>query len=179
MISSYCASLNYGDIFTVLCKSVQPKTIAEFGILDGYSLKQMIENSDINCQINAYDIFDEFNGNGANKKKIVELFSSYQNVSICYGDFYETHKTMDNGSQDIVHIDIANNGEVYQFAFEHYLPKVSENGIMVLEGGSIERDNIEWMNKYNKPKIKPVLEANQHYKQCTIGTIPSITIIWK
>lgn len=179
MNSSYHASLNYGDIFTVLCKSVQPKTITEFGILDGFSLKQMIETSDTNCKINAYDIFDEFNGNGANKEKIIELFSPYPNVSVEYGDFYKNYQTMDDGSQDIIHIDIANNGDVYEFAFEHYLPKVSENGIMILEGGSRERDNIEWMNKYNKPKIKPILEAKQNYKQCTIGTIPSMTIIWK
>ena len=55
------------------------------------------------------------------------MFSPYPNVSVKYGDFYKNYQTMDDGSQDIIHIDIANNGDVYEFAFEHYLPKVSEN----------------------------------------------------
>ena len=31
---------------------------------------------------------------------------------------------------------------------------------MVLEGGSKERDNVDWMIKYNRPKIQPVLKKN-------------------
>lgn len=47
-----------------------------------------------------------------------------------------------------------------------------------MEGGSKEKDNIEWMIKYNKPKIQPVLEKlSKMYNILTIGKIPSITII--
>ena len=49
-----------------------------------------------------------------------------------------------------------------------------------MEGGSDERDNIEWMNKYNKPKIKPVLqEFASKFNIKTIGNMPSITLITK
>jgi hypothetical protein len=49
---------------------------------------------------------------------------------------------------------------------------------MILEGGSDERDNVEWMIKYNKPKINPVVEKYSYeYKIKIIKKFPSITII--
>jgi len=126
--------------------------------------------------LNAYDIFEEFNGNHAQKDKLISLFKDYDNVSINYGDFYEVHKTINN--VDIIHIDIANNGDVYEYAVKNYLPKLSDNGILLMEGGSKERDNIEWMIKYNKPKMQPIIEKYRNLcKIKVIGKMPSLTII--
>ena len=62
--------------------------------------------------------------------------------------------------------------------FENYIKKLSDNGIMILEGGSIERDNVEWMLKYNKPKINPVVKKYSYkYSIKLIKKFPSITII--
>lgn len=47
---------------------------------------------------------------------------------------------------------------------------------MILEGGSKERDEVYWMNKYNKEKINPYLE-NLNVK--IIGQNPSMTLIRK
>ena len=56
--------------------------------------------------------------------------------------------------------------------------KLKKNGILLLEGGSKERDNVEWMTKYNKPKINNIINKYKNkYEIITIGTIPSITII--
>ena len=122
----------------------------------------------------AYDIFDKFNGNHAKKNELVSIFKKYNNVTINYGDFYEVHNIISD--VDIIHIDIANNGDVFEYAINNYLPKLSENGIMIMEGGSVERDNIEWMIKYNKPKIQPVIKK---YGLNVVGTFPSMTIIKK
>ena len=180
MKSSYNNNLNYGDLLSGIVFSSDPKKITEFGILEGYSLKTFADNSNKNTIINAYDIFDEFNGNGANKENLQKIFNSYSNVSIEYGDFYKKHKEIKNKSIDLLHIDIANNGSVLEFVFENYIEKLSDNGILIFEGGSLERDNVEWMIKYNKPKIKPILEKFKDlYKIKTIGVVPSITIIKK
>ena len=78
----------------------------------------------------------------------------------------------------MIHIDIANNGDTYEDAIKHYLPKLSPTGIMILEGGSAQRDEVEWMNKYNKPKIYPVIQKySKDYIIKTIGNIPSLTFI--
>ena len=187
MKSSYKNSINYKDIFSTLCFVIKPKKIVEIGLLDGYSLKTIADNVSSNCHIKAYDIFEEFNGNSANKEILIKKFQDYSNISIEYGDFYNLHHTLDDSSIDILHIDIANNGDVYEFVFNHYISKIKTNGIIIMEGGSKQRDNIEWMNKYDKPKIKPVIDRfnnninsnsnNNKLNIITIGDIPSITLI--
>jgi hypothetical protein len=176
--SSYKNTIDYSDIFSSICFMKKPQKIIEIGILDGYSLLSMVNNVDSSCNINAYDIFEEFNGNSANKEKLDNIFSKYENVSIEYGDFYKLHYSIDDNSLDILHIDIANNGNIYQFTFDNYMKKLKKDGLLIIEGGSNERDDIEWMNKYNFPKINPIINNYKNlYNIHTIGTIPSITLI--
>ena len=178
MKSSYKNNLDYKDIFDTLCFLKNPQKIVEIGILDGYSLKAMADNVSSSCQIDAYDIFEEFNGNGANKEKLSQTFTEYKNVNIQYGDFYKVIDNLCDESIDILHIDIANNGEVFEFALTKYITKIKRDGIIILEGGSKERDEIGWMNKYNKPKITPILNKyKDDFKIKIIGTLPSLTII--
>ena len=33
--------------------------------------------------------------------------------------------------------------------FQNYIDKLKDDGIILMEGGSLERDNIEWRFKYN------------------------------
>jgi hypothetical protein len=171
MNSSYKNEITYGELINGITYTLNPKLIVEFGILDGYSLKHFINGLSNETIIKAYDIFEDFNGNHANKDKLIEIFKEHENVSIEYGDFYKLHDTLKE--IDILHIDIANNGDVYEFAINNYLPKLSKNGVIILEGGSEERDNVEWMIKYNKPKIQPIVKK---YNMKVIGTFPSITL---
>ena len=178
MNSSYKNTIDFGDIISTITFMKNPQKIVECGILEGYSLSKFIENSSINTSIDAYDIFDEFNGNHAIKEKITHLFSPYKNVNVDYGDFYKVLNKYPDNSIDILHIDIANNGDVYEYAFNKYISKIKKNGIMLLEGGSKERDNVEWMIKYNKPKIQPVIQKyKQQYDIKVVGDFPSITIV--
>ena len=87
--------------------------------------------------------------------------------------------TFKDNSIDILHIDIANNGDVYKFTIEYYLKKVSNGGLLILEGGSKERDQVEWMKKYSKPSIKKYLDTLKDLQVLTIGAVPSITVIKK
>ena len=179
MKSSYNNSITYKEFLDGLVFCKNPKTIVEFGILEGLSLNSFIENSGPSCKIKAYDIFEEFNGNGANKDQLLKRFAKHENIMIEYGDYYKKYTEIEDSSIDILHIDIANNGDVLEFTIEHYLPKLSKNGLLIFEGGSNERDNIEWMNIYNKPKIRPIIDKYKNkYKFLTIGNIPSITLIY-
>jgi predicted O-methyltransferase YrrM len=178
MESSYSnKTLTYGDLFTLLTWQIKPKTIVEFGILNGYSLEHFRSCASDNTRIYAYDIFEKFVGNSA-KRNIKERFAMYPNVFIEDGDFYTKYNTIEDGTIDILHIDIANNGDVYEFAIQNYLKKISPRGVMILEGGSVERDNVEWMLKYKKNPIVPVLDK---YKSSldikTFDSFPSATLI--
>ena len=47
-----------------------------------------------------------------------------------------------------------------------------------MEGGSEERDNCDWMIKYNKPKIREVLaEYSDKLEIKVFSEFPSITLI--
>lgn len=178
MNSSYLEKLDYGNIFSLITFLKNPKKIVEFGILNGYSLKEFAESTTSNCKIEAYDIFDNFNGNHADQNKLQEIFKKYPNVKIQYRDFYKELDRFEDKSIDVLHIDIANNGNVYEFVFQNYIKKMTIGGIILIEGGSIERDNIEWMNKYSKLKIQPILQKySDIYEIKTIGTFPSLTIV--
>jgi predicted O-methyltransferase YrrM len=175
------AELNYGHFFQFLIGFHKPKVIVEFGILEGFSLMNMVvagNNLPKEPNITAYDIFEKFNGNHA-KPEIIEKFKNYQNVSIKEGDFFKIYKEIPNNSIDIIHIDIENTGDVYKFAVENYLNKLTLGGFMILEGGSVERDSIDWMSKYEKSKIRDFLEHHHTYnfEYITISIFPSITII--
>jgi hypothetical protein len=140
-------------------------------------LKCLVGNIRSACKIEAYDLFDDFPYNAAVYKDIAEKFPT---VNVEKADFYKSVNKFDDSSIDIMHVDIANNGDTYRFSFENYIDKLSEKGIMLLEGGSEERDNVEWMVKYNKPKIKPVLEEyKDKYDIITIDKFPSMTIVRK
>ena len=179
-VSSYKNNIDYKEIFSTICFLNNPKKIVEIGILDGYSLKSMAHHVAKDTEIEAYDIFDEFNGNSANENKLNSIFETYNNVNIKYGNFYFLADTFDIDSIDILHIDIANNGQVYEYVLNNYTDKLKKNGIIILEGGSVERDDIDWMNKYNKPKIRPVLDKfKSKYNILTMGDIPSITLVTK
>jgi predicted O-methyltransferase YrrM len=165
--------INYGDIIKSIAFAQSPATIVEIGILDGFSLDIFVKSTSHHTNILAYDIFDEFNGNAANKEELRSTFKEQPNVTIDYGDFYKLHHTLPSNI-DILHIDVANDGDIYEFAIENYTKLMSPTGVMVLEGGSKERDEVGWMKNYNKSPINPYL---QKINSMTLGSVPSITII--
>lgn len=168
--------LAYDSIFKTILFSLQPKNIIEFGILDGYSLDVLIKHSPNTAKIIAYDIFEQFNGNHANYDNIRAKYAE----KIQYGNFYTKFKEIPEDSLDLIHIDIANDGSVYEFAVSNYMSKLNRNGVLILEGGSTTRDEIQWMNRFNKPKIVPVLNRlKDQYTVLIIGNLPSICLIRK
>ena len=177
MKSSYKQN-NYASVFKAVCYFVKPKKVVEFGILEAYSLKAFIDSCPSTTKIEAHDIFEEFPYNSANFDKITEKFSVYSNVSIHRSDFYGAEEKFKNEEIDILHIDIANNGDVFEYTFEKYMSKVSQEGVCILEGGSSERDQVEWMTKFKKPQILPIIEKHKNeYDIVTLEDYPSITMI--
>jgi len=178
-MSSYSEN-NFGDIIKSITFSINPKKIVEFGILNGYSLDSFLNGISSECIINAYDIFEKFNGNGSNYNEIINKYKNYNNISIKRGDFYEEYKNFEDESIDILHVDIANDGDIYNFCVDNYYSKIVKGGIIILEGGSRERDNVEWMIKFNKKSIKNVVnKLKNKYSLISIDNFPSVTIIRK
>lgn len=170
-MSSYKQN-SYGRLFTSLTQLYKPKTIIEIGILEGYSLSAFLRGASSECSVRAYDIFDAFPYHHA---KYEDLRTKYGEDIIQYGDFWQLHKNI-KAPIDMLHIDIANDGDVYEHCFKHYLPLMSDRGIILLEGGSEERDNYYWMKEFNKRSIRPVLQSSG-LDYIVLEPFPSITII--
>lgn len=174
--SSYKVN-NYDKVFQSICFILKPQRIVEFGILDGYSLDSFVKYGE-DVIIEANDLFDEFPYNAADYGFVTNKYKDNSNVFINKKNFYDAVEDYEDNSIDILHIDIANNGDVFEFAIQNYLPKVS--GMMILEGGSVERDSVEWMVKYDKPRIRPILQKySDSVRIEVIEDYPSITLISK
>lgn len=170
MRSSYISN-GYGSLITGLVKAYSPARIVEFGILDGYSLEHLLLGAP-KAEVVAYDLFDSYEFSRPDREQIMERFPGIAK----HGDFFLEYQSMKDQSIDIMHIDISNTGEVYKFAFDNYLSKMRSGGLVILEGGSKERDNCSWMRKYSKSKIEPVLRVSG-LNYFTFSPFPSLTVI--
>lgn len=181
--SSYKSGANYGDILSAIVSIKYPlRRIAEYGILDGYSLEIFARLSPDDCIVEARDIFERFDGNCAKKTNIDARFSNTRKVKIIEGNFHNAHQDLDDDSYDLIHVDIANTGDVYQEAEKTLISKLAPGGVLLLEGGTSSRDEVPWMVKYHKKPIAPEIErlrSLNKYDLTVLGTFPGLTIIKK
>lgn len=167
--------LDYGDLLRALVIG-KPKLSVEFGILDGFSTRILAEHS---AQVKAYDIFDDFNG--YNKSTSIDKLNLPPNVDVQYGDLFDTTivDQFDDDSVDVLHIDIANDGDVVEYVMQTWQTKV--RGQIIFEGGSRARDDVPWMKRYNKKPMHEVLQdfEGKGWVVNFFGKLPSLTVVSK
>jgi predicted O-methyltransferase YrrM len=181
MRSSYMAALDYSALFKSIVFALHPQRIVEFGILDGYSLRALVDAAPQNARIEAYDIFEDFVGNHADQT-IREQFADDSRISIAKGSLFDAHNIIDctDAPIDIFHVDIANDGSVVRYVVAKLLPMLAEKGVIIMEGGTPDRDKVKWMQKYQKPPIVGALEEACRQKDievCVVGTIPGVILL--
>ena len=173
--SSYLIN-NFEIYFKNICTEYKPESVLEIGLLDGYSLEAFAKHLPNSSEIIGIDIFENYEFKNAEYKFLIEKFKGYKNVKIKYGNFYDYFLL--GKSFDLIHIDISNDAEIFDFAIKNYLPMC--NKALILEGGSKERDEVGWMIKHNKKPISnylSTLNTNLNFK--VIKDFPSMTIIKK
>jgi predicted O-methyltransferase YrrM len=190
MRSSYIEN-NCGEILkqNVICW--RPINLVELGVLDGYStlhiaagLKELERLYGIVTVLNAFDLFEEYpykHGRIEDVKNELIEAELDQYVRLSAGDAYKVWAGFEDGFIDFLHVDISNTGETIRKIMELWHPKMRERGLIFFEGGSEERDNVEWMVKYNMPSIKKELNENpiirKHYLMGTYFKFPSMTML--
>lgn len=195
MRSSYIDN-NYGNVFKALILAHLPSLVIECGVLDGYStfniahaLRANKVNRGIESTFIAYDIWENYEYKHGDFEEVATmlrengLLNHY--VNLHYGKAFDVHSNFQDRTVDFLHMDISNDGLVLEKTIEYWGPKLSQGGIIAFEGGSVERDNIEWMQKFNKGKIQPELEkllnANliPEWSFQIFTAFPSLTLIFK
>lgn len=183
MRSSYQEN-NYDELFSALIAIHKPKVIVETGVLDGFSLLAMAEASDPRSDIFAYDLFEDYEFKHGQQKEVQERLDmrSCKNVKLVKQDAIEAAKNHEDNSVDFLHIDISNDGDVLEKMFDVWTSKIKVNGIIVFEGGSGERDYVEWMQIHKKRSVRQFKRTNlfdSRFEYVTLTPFPSLTICRK
>ena len=192
MRSSYIEN-NYGEVLKAYILGWKPTTMVELGVLDGYStiaiaeaIKEMNYLYQMQSKLIAYDLFEDYEFKHGNKEEVeskIKEAGLQDLVELRKGDAYKVYADFPDNSVQFLHVDISNTGETLRTILELWNPKLIERGLVMFEGGSDERDNIEWMVKYNKPSIKKEIETNKfindHYMYGTYYAYPSMTVFLK
>ena len=181
--SSYKES-GYQYLFYALVKLLSPEKICEIGVLQGFSLLSMASALKENNQgeILGYDLFDDYefkNERMNNVQSRIDKTGLSEFANIKKQDAFSVSSEVEK--TDILHVDISNNGNTVEQLFLEWNEKV--NKMMIFEGGGHARDQIDWMVKFQKPAISPVLcqlsDQFQNWLFVTLEAYPSITIIFK
>jgi len=195
MRSSYIEN-NYGDVIYSYITGVSypPIKCVELGVLDGYSTYHIAralkynkkEGEGGNCHLDAYDLWEKYpykHGKKEEVQKLLEEKEVNELVTLLEEDAFEVHKNYKDGEVYFLHIDISNTGDKIERLINVWDKKLVVGSIVVIEGGSEERDKIEWMVKYNQKPIKPVIEKNEiinkNYVYATYKKYPSMTVMLK
>lgn len=185
MRSSYKEN-NYGQVFYDLACIHKPEKIVELGVLDGYSSLHFAKGLKDNNKgrLYCYDLWGEYDYNHGNLDEVFKML--YKNavkdyVTLKTGDAFEVHKEWKDNEIDILHVDISNDGNIVCEILNLWHNKV--NMLIAFEGGTQERDNVEWMVKYGKKPMLLELCNNETIKEefdlINFLAFPGLTLMFK
>lgn len=190
MRSSYIKN-NFGEVIREYILGWRPVSLVELGVLDGYSTMWIAEGLKIagplygiNSKLDAYDLFDDYQYKHGNKEEVQQMLNEKglaEYVNLLQGDAYKVWDRYADKSIEFLHIDISNTGEVVRKIIELWHPKIHDKGLVLIEGGSSERDQVDWMIEHNMPSIKKEIETNDtinaYYIYGTYFRFPSLTVM--
>lgn len=185
-LSSY-KKANYSLIFAHLVKKYRPKRISEFGVLGCYSFLSFalaIQKNSLDSEVHGYDLFEDYPYTKFKLSDAKSLVLKYIKRDIAYlhkvNVFNSNIIPEELGISSMAHIDLSNDGDTYEH-FLNYM-ETHTNFCLIFEGGSKERDLVEWMVKYKKKPINNILEKSAKLESLSIVVIndfPSLTIVTK
>ena len=178
------SSYKENDLGQVLYDTVikyKPKKIVEFGCLYGYStisMAQAIRDLDMGGEIIAYDLWDKYQYRHTQMQVTQKSIDDYKLTEYVKLRDCDYEKWLDNPEPfDLLHLDIGSTGDLIFKTFFKLQEYIQAGSIIVFEGGTIERDNVEWMSKYNKI---PIYQFKSVIKYDILSSkFPSISIIKK
>lgn len=185
MKSSYQQN-NYGDVFKAMIYAFKPSQCVELGVLHGYSSYHMAQGLKENGygKLDSYDLFEDYQYNHGTMDEVKQNLGDLNDlVTLHRLDAFQAHERHGHRSVGLLHIDISNNGDIFNNMISLWDDRMVHGGIIMFEGGTSERDNVEWMVKYNKKPIKPEMERNpiiqEKYVFATYLPYPGLTVFLK
>jgi Methyltransferase domain len=180
-VSSSYRRNNFDLVFYSLMRQLRPETVVELGVLEGFSLMAMASGLRDNGSghITGYDLFERYPFRHAGFNEVQNRLRNAQLVhyiTLLQADA-ENAASLHN-EVDVLHVDLSNDGDTYRRFFAQWSDKVRL--AILLEGGSMERDQVQWMRQYGKPPIAAALDdieaVSPDWQFTLLKPFPSITI---
>jgi len=180
IMSSY-KDHGYEHFFYALVRVLRPVLCVELGVLQGFSLLAVAAalRDNGNGMIHGFDLFEDYpyrHEKYANVLERIEASGLYTWAAIHRADAFQVHERFD--TVDYLHVDLSNDGNTYRTIFEQWAGKVKK--VILLEGGSADRDRVEWMTKYKKPPIAEAIhevrDAYPSWDIIVLDPFPSLTV---
>lgn len=170
---------NYGDLFYSIIRVYRPKTVIELGTKAGYSAYHIARALNDNGQgkLFCYDLWEKYPFHSVPKSVAQNNLKKFKNI-IKFKLIEATKVSSLHKSVDILHIDISNEGGILNKIIPDWIKQTRQ--LIIIEGGSAERDKIEWMLKYKKVPIEKWLKdfGRRHkIEYVTVEPFPSVTLI--
>jgi predicted O-methyltransferase YrrM len=160
--------------------NVKPKVVVEFGCLYGYStvaiglaLKELGQG-----KLKCYDLWENYQYKHSTIQQTIEnvkLYGVKDYVEFIQMDYYNW--LFNPEDFDLMHLDISNTGDVISQTYNVLKDKIEKGSIILFEGGSDERDNVEWMTKYKATPIQSIQSLTNY--QVVNNNFPSLSVIKK
>lgn len=149
--SSYSLN-NLGKTIYDQIRLLKPDLVIDFGVLNGYSticIAQALRDNG-KGRVKAYDLFEKYEFNHSQLEKLVKNLKEYgvlDLVDIEERNFFDWIKNPE--PFDAIHIDLSNTGDIVDIIGSY----LQNKGLVLFEGGSLDRDRAGWMVRYNKRPI--------------------------
>ena len=171
----------YGRFFYALARTMRLRRCVELGVHQGFSLP-------VGCGARwgqwhgehpGLDLFEDYPHRHANYADVEKHISACRLDSwseIAKVDAIPAHEHYED--LDYLHVDLSNDGDTYRSVFRHWADKVRK--VILLEGGSAERDRVEWMIRHRKSPIVPAIDEIRHthpeWRIVILAPYPSLTV---
>lgn len=174
-----------------MIRGYKPHLAVELGVLHGYSTLAILEGMKANChgELHSYDLFEDYPFNHGSMEEVRARIEAagYPCCGVNYQlrkmDAFMVHELYPENSVGFLHVDLSNDGDIVRRIMELWDPKMVYGGIICFEGGTEERDRVEWMVKYGNAAMKPELEKNKiiedKYVMGTYLEFPGLTVLLK
>lgn len=177
---------NYWKVFYLLGKYCNVNSICELGILNGYSLLAMgmgVKDRKDKKKINiyGYDLFDDYPYKSSSRKDVGLLVqeAALTNVKLFQRSVMDANYNVTIPSiADIYIVDLSNCGDVVESTLLQINWKKTK--MVIFEGGSKSRDNVDWMKKFKRKKMNPIFNnIKESFNIVMFDDYPSLTIVTK
>jgi hypothetical protein len=169
---------NYGDFFYSLIRIYRPEKVVELGTLTGYSAYHIARALKDNGKgsIDCYDLWESYLDNYGldfiTKSKTEQNLKQFKNlVTLNSSDALGVEQKYNK--IDILHVDLNNDGEILEKIIPVWIDKVQQ--LIIIEGGSIERDQAAAATDFKKlPINKWLKDLNNKKAESLKSAIPDL-----